>query len=90
MPGLFLVSPKPQPRILNPETGWARPRIYKRAGKWVSEIKAYLYHGDEITVTGVHEQLDWSWILMVDHLVRHDVRATLELTQGPSDETAVS
>jgi hypothetical protein len=85
----FLPLPyEPRPHILNPESGWAKPRIHKTVGgDWECSVQTYLWHGDAVVIKGRHKELAWAWVLMVDHLVRHDILPTYEATKGPDYDT---
>jgi hypothetical protein len=81
---LSIIPSEPKPRQLNPEFGWAKPRVYKTiGGDWECQVVGYLHHGDAVIIKGRHAELKWAWLLMVDHLVRHEIKPTFASTKGP-------
>lgn len=71
-----------QPHPLNPEYGWAKPRIRKTlGGDWECSVHGFLHHGDAVIIKGRHQELKHAWVIMADHLVRHEIHPTYAATQ---------
>lgn len=72
-------SYEPRPNPL-PEP-WAKPHVRKAGDSWVCSVQGFMHHGDAVIIRGRHQDLKWAWIIMVDHLVRHDIKPTYQETQ---------
>jgi len=74
----------PEPRPLNPDMKWNKPWIRKIARGWECSVVAYLHHGEQVIVSGIHADLNWAWTTMTDNLLRHNMLPTFASTKGPS------